>query len=339
MHYSMAVRPSHNRVYTEQAVKLAMAELGSLNLALGGTMRHISPTTLGGADAITWEQDTEADAEELCWLQRLSCAYLCFRQEGEALFPLPLHRISPLQEDLVSIPKYTGRTNEQFTRLMVNCGLLASDFWQLPPERVLLLDPVCGRGTTLLEGLVQGHSVAGVETDKKDVEWLRQYMTRYLQERRWKHTLREENIPGPQGAIGRRYTLQMSPSKESFRDAPVHMDFVRGDTLQTGRYFKPDTFHLLAADLPYGVQHASSVGGQLANRPEDLLRDALPGWKRVLKPGGALAIAWNEKRCSRSRMELLVSQEGLEVCEPPEDGFSHIVDASITRDLLIAVKR
>ncbi|MGI6316586.1 MAG: hypothetical protein ACOX17_08000 [Christensenellales bacterium] len=173
MQYVMAVRPSHNRVYTGQAVKLAIAELDSLNISLGGRLQHISPAVLGGADAVTWEQKFPMDNEEMRWLQRLSSAYLCFRKEGKALYPLSLQFISPLQEDLVSIPKYVGRTNEQFTRLMVNCGLLASDFWQLTPDEVLLLDPVCGRGTTLLEGLVQGHSVAGIETDKKDVEWLR----------------------------------------------------------------------------------------------------------------------------------------------------------------------
>ncbi|MGI6316587.1 MAG: hypothetical protein ACOX17_08005 [Christensenellales bacterium] len=115
-------------------------------------------------------------------------------------------------------------------------------------------------------------------------------MKRYLQEHRWKHTVREENIPGSQGTIGRRYTFHMSPDKESFRNAPVCMDFIRGDTLLTSRYFKPDTFHLLAADLPYDVQHGSTVNGRLAPKPEELLKDALPGWKRVLKTGGGLAI-------------------------------------------------
>jgi hypothetical protein len=38
-------------------------------------------------------------------------------------------------------------------------------------------------------------------------------------------------------------------------------------------------------------------------------------------------------------MERLVSLEGLDVYEPPKEGFSHTVDTSITRNLLIAVKR
>ena len=74
--------------------------------------------------------------------------------------------------DLITIPKYAGKTNEQFTKLLLNLTILLA---RRPRRRMLdaqlvVLDPLCGRGTTLNQALMYGYDAIGIEIDGKDVE-------------------------------------------------------------------------------------------------------------------------------------------------------------------------
>ena len=52
------------------------------------------------------------------------------------------------------MPKYKGKTNEAFTMHLINQALCAA---KLPEGRpVTLLDPMCGRGTTLFQAVNRG---------------------------------------------------------------------------------------------------------------------------------------------------------------------------------------
>ena len=65
----------------------------------------------------------------------------------------------------------------------------------------------------------------------------------------------------------------------------------------------------------------------------------MPVWRSVLRPGGALGIAWNTHGLSREDLTALCAGAGLEVCD--DDAyrrFAHRVDAGIHRDLLVARK-
>ena len=71
-----------------------------------------------------------------------------------------------------------------------------------------------------------------------------------------------------------------------------------------------------------------------------LLGEALPVWVDQLKLGGALGISWNTYGLSREDLAALMDHNGLEVCTGEQWlGFAHRVDASINRDLMVAVKR
>jgi tRNA G10 N-methylase Trm11 len=92
---------------------------------------------------------------------------------------------------------------------------------------------------------------------------------------------------------------------------------------------KARSVDLIVGDLPYNVVHK-------AGTPTEFLREALPGWVELLKPGGALGLSWNVHLAPREVAEKLLAQAGLEVLEP--GGFEHWVDQGITRDILVARK-
>jgi hypothetical protein len=91
--------------------------------------------------------------------------------------------------------------------------------------------------------------------------------------------------------------------------------------------------HLIVTDLPYGIQHRGELSG--------LLGSALPIWASLLRPGGAIAMAWESARFRREDMLGLVrSVTGLRaLIDPPYDQMTHRVDRVIKqRDVLVAVR-
>ena len=113
------------------------------------------------------------------------------------------------------------------------------------------------------------------------------------------------------------------------------------DTLNTRAVHKASSMDAVVTDAPYGVQHASrnvtGRGVRLARNPIDLLREAVPVWVDVLRPGGALGIAWNTHVAERDDALAVLAAAGLEVLD---DGayraFPHRVDQAIQRDVLVA---
>ncbi|MEM9986259.1 MAG: SAM-dependent methyltransferase, partial [Bacteroidota bacterium] len=62
-----------------------------------------------------------------------------------------------------------------------------------------------------------------------------------------------------------------------------------------------------------------------------------PAWKAVMKPGAALALAWNLRVASRKAIATALESAGLQVLDgSPFDQFAHQVDRSIRRDLIVA---
>ena len=62
--------------------------------------------------------------EQMMWaLGRLSGFYAAFQREHDRLRPIEVRTPDLFDDDLVTIPKYPGKTNEQFTRLLINITL------------------------------------------------------------------------------------------------------------------------------------------------------------------------------------------------------------------------
>src|SRR3712207_4062363 len=87
--YALLLAPSANRVYAEQAARLATAELAAFAPVLSSGLDGIEITTLGGVEYLTFR--TDLAARDVAYLSNLSAAYALFEQvEDELLRPLTM---------------------------------------------------------------------------------------------------------------------------------------------------------------------------------------------------------------------------------------------------------
>ena len=347
--YTFLVLPSHNRVYTDAAPALVRAELAVLGAALpdgGIDEESVAETVTGGVPYVTFEAG-ELTQRDVDLLANLSSLYALYEvTDGELLRPVPLRRLDRFDDDLLTILKYQGKTNEQFTKLLLNVTLASSAFaGEIATRRLVVLDPLCGRGTTLNQALMYGFDACGADIDARDVEAYAAFIRRWLKDKRLKHRADFSPVRRDRKVVARRLTAEFAAAKDEYKAGDVQrLEVVETDTARIGEFFRPASADLVVADLPYGVQHGSHATGQVGGRtlsrsPLDLLRAAAPVWAKALRPGGALGISWNTLVARREDAASALAAARLEVLDSaPYRAFRHRVDHAITRDILVARK-
>lgn len=332
--YAILTLPSANRVYGAAAATLARAEVHMVGSTLAQAPAGIRVDTMGGVEYLRFSTPEPLDAGDRAAIANLSATYALFAVDAAGhLEPLPVDPTAVFDSDLVTIQRYPGKTNEQFTHLLVNVAVAASDAARRRDGRRLrLLDPLCGRGTTLNRALLYGFDVAGIELNGKDVEAYRTFLVTYLRDHRVKHKVEDATIRRGDGKGAKRFVVAIEPGGRDLR-----VECVRDDTTRAAVHFPTASFDVIATDLPYGIQHGATAGQALARSPIDLLRAALPAWVTVLRRGGSMALAWNLRTAPRPAVEAELVNAGLAVLPPPfDDAFVHRVDRTITRDLVVA---
>ncbi|MBM7791040.1 TRM11 family SAM-dependent methyltransferase [Tenggerimyces flavus] len=334
--YALLVLPAANRVYADATPALTRAELGAV---LGDAVGAAAETTFGGVSYVTFTADLAPDA--IAKLSNLSSVYALFAREGELLRPVELTPLATYDDDLITIPKYAGKTNEHFTKLLLNVTVAASAF--ATAERKLhVFDPLCGRGTTLNQALMYGWDATGMDVDGKDFDAYAAFLKTWLRRKRLKHRADITPVRRERKTLGRRLDVTVSATPELHKaGVSQSLTVVNADTLLGRDVFRASAFDLIVADAPYGVQHGSRAAGQssLSRSPLDLLRKAVPIWVELLRAGGAIGLSWNTHVAPRTDVAELFASSGLTVRdEPPYDGFRHWVDQSIDRDIVVAVK-
>jgi RMKL-like, methyltransferase domain len=333
--YLILLAPSANRVYASEADRLVAAELE----IMFGAHDHpsIGFVTLAGVGYLTLA--TENLDERACSeLGRLSGCYAVFRREHDRLLPIEIRKPDLFDDDLVTIPKYPGKTNEQFTRLLINVTVASLRRTTAGP--VSILDPMCGRGTTLSTAMMLGYNAAGVEVDPKAVEAYAAYLRTYWRRKRLKHSLEVTQVRREGKIMGKRLEAEVIPAGH---ERPIALTVFSGDTRQSAALFGKRRFDAVVADAPYGVVHGSQtdVCGVDAKRDRSvaaLISEALPVWAGQLKTGGALGLSWNTIGLRRERLLEHVVAAGLEPLDfGPYRGFEHRVDSSIRRDIVVAI--
>jgi hypothetical protein len=343
--YAFLILPSHNRVYAEASARLVQAELEVFSAAvLGGGIREVGGADIGGVPYVTFEAD-ELSGRDAALLANLSSLYALFEAGGDGLLrPVPLRRLDRYGDDLITILKYAGKTNEQFTKLLLNVTLLSSAFApQMLTRQFAVLDPLCGRGTTLNQALMYGFDAYGCDTSRRDVEAYAVFIQRWLKDKRLKHQASFAPVRRDRQVVARRLTASFAAAKEDYKAGDVqHLDVVDAETTRLLEFFKPGSADLVVADLPYGVQHASRSGAEgksQARSPLALLTEAAPVWAKALRPGGALGVSWNTFVAGRDEAAAALTGAGLTVLDDsPYLNFRHRVDQAIMRDVLIARK-
>jgi SAM-dependent methyltransferase len=342
--YALLVSPSANRVYARAAADLTVAELGVLaTTVLEGRLGDARREEVAGIEYVGFDGDLDDAA--LARVGNVSTAFALFERPDDDTFrPVALRRLDCLDDDLLTILKYQGKTNELFTKLLLNVTVLASrSADRMLTDRLRVLDPLCGRGTTVNQVLMYGWHATGVERDAHDFDAYAAFLTRWLKDKRLKHTATTAKLRRDGRTLGRRLDVELATSKEAWAGGDtISVSVALADTRETGRVFKAASVDAIVTDAPYGVQHGSHGGPGdegLQRRPLELLEAALPGWVQVLRPGGAVGIAVNLRTCPRDRALALLADAGLEPRDDPAyRGFEHRVDRAITRDLVIATK-
>ncbi|GIH19632.1 TRM11 family SAM-dependent methyltransferase [Rugosimonospora africana] len=339
--YGLLIMPSSNRVYAESSVALTRAELELFSRsALGDRISGIAPEVIGGVRYVTFDADG-LDARDTAYLANLSSGYALFAIEGELLRPIPLHPLDRFDDDLITIQKYAGKTNEQFTKLLLNATLLSTAFaGEFLERRFRVLDPLCGRGTTLNQAMMYGFDAAGIELDPKDFESYSAFISTWLKRKRIKHQIEAGPVRRERRIVARRIQVTLAANKEDYRAGETQrLDVVQADTTRAGEFFRNGTFDAVVADAPYGVQHGSHTARGLARSPLDLLAAATPVWAGLLRAGGALGVSWNTYVARREDALKVLIDAGLEPAQDqPYLDFRHRVDQAIIRDIIVARK-
>jgi hypothetical protein len=299
----MLLAPSANRVYTQSSAALAVAEMKAFGV-------QAETTVLGGHSYVEFDGDASR-------LGNLSSAYAFFERQGELLKPIEVSTLDKFDDDLLTIQKYAGKTNEHFTKLLLNVTALASDHDFLS-HRFVVLDPVAGRGTTLNQALMYGWDAIGIEIDRKDVDAYEAFVKTYLRRKRIKHTADMTPVRREGKRLGRRF--------EAVIDGTQRLTMFEADTTRARQLMKANSVDLIVGDLPYGVVHSA----------RDLLKTALPQWVELLRRGGAIGVSWNTHHAPREQAVQLLEAHDLDVVD--DGGFAHRVDQGITRDIVVARK-
>jgi hypothetical protein len=328
--FAVLVLPSANRVYARSGPSLLAAELQALDdLALGGRLTDVEVTELAGTPYVTFSGDL--DAEAMAVVSNLSAVYALFAWDGDHLLPLTPTRLDRWDDDLVTIQRYPGKTNEHLTRLVLNLTIAAaagSDAFT-GAARPRVLDPLCGRGTTLNAAVLCGLDTAGIDEDAKDVDAYLHFFTTWLKDKRAKHTSRR---------TGTRTQLSFAADKDAQR-AGLGQEVVvaADDTAHVVEHLGKSSVDAIVTDLPYGVRHGSSGASGLRRGPADLLTAALPVWRSVLRPNGAIGLSWNTKVLPRVDLVHALTDAGFTVVEGDAFlRFAHRVDQAIDRDVVVA---
>lgn len=264
-----------------------------------------------------------------------SLTYELFACEGELLRPLRGRAEAYLGHDLPAILKYKGKTNEQFTHLVMNLALYSAEFDAEKAGRIRYADPMCSRGTSLFLAVNRGWDADGIDLSGADLKELNVFFKRYLEYHRFKHRIEKKSctIKNAKPAPMTQYVFADTPDRFRAGES-VQMRVAETDCGRLAACFGKNRYHILTADLPYGVQHGA--GGETF---EALLARVLPLWRDALVPGGAMALSFNTNTLKTQTLRALMEQSGLRVQSGGlYDGLSHWVEQAVTRDVTVAIR-
>ena len=327
MLYAYQLRAHANARYQQSMLTLSHRELRCM-LQACDISAEVEQRFLGGAPFLCFEAP-ELTPMQRAFLQRLSGLYMTAALEGDLLRPLDrVQTPAFLPQDMPEILKYKGKTNADFTQLMINLALAAGGQWQNIHPRIA--DPICGKGTALYCALIRGADAVGVDTDQKSLQEASAFTQKWLQYHRIKHAPARESrtLSGGRNAPVTRFSITDGKQTQE-------LILIRADTRDTGSLLKKSLAHALVADLPYGVQHAPRENGRM-DTLEGLIREALPAWRQALLPGCCAAIAFNSYTLKRDTLARAAEEAGFAaVTDPLYADFSHWVEQAVNRDVLV----
>lgn len=308
MRLSILLTPLARGAWFAQAHAVALAELRLHFPAAEPVLR-----TGGGLDLV----DVDLPEAALPQVARLACVQGVFARDDGGLRPLlDLPRLS-LPDGLVYGAKYRGKTNELVTQLALNVALAHA----APDPAPRVLDPMAGRGTTLLWALRYGLDARGIERDPRAIDDLQRHVRRQTKLHRLKHRLTV-------GQIGKKRRDQRGRFLELTLGGPT-LRLVTGDSRDARELLNRERYTAVVTDLPYGIQHTGPRGKR---DPLDEVAACAPGWAESLRPGGCMVLVFNALLPRREALVRVIAATGL--VEQPFR-VPHRMSESILRDLAV----
>ncbi len=335
MLYTFGLHKHVNIKYRESASRLARYELLCMLDHLG-VRTDIHERQLGGAPFLCFESRL-LSPQELSFLASHSSVWFMAESVNGLLSPIAFDSPFYLPDDLPEVLKYKGKTSVPFTSLMLNVAL--SLCRELPAASdTVILDPLCGKGTSCFCALQRGMNAVGLDLDQRDVKETADYFTRYLKLHMLKHTVQSRSETFQRHAVPVT-DFFFADTKEHFQTSDRR--FLRlgcGDTSLVPALTRHSAPHLILADLPYGIQHAPQTGSH-AEPFRRLLSRALPVWAAVLRKGGVLALSFNTLTLPVHTVIDAMEHAGLHpFTDDRVSHFRHEVEQAIVRDVVFAGK-
>jgi len=308
MALKLLVDPRARGAYFADAVTVARAELEAVLPGVEATVDERSTVTF---------LDVPLGAERAPALARLSFVQAVFAADGPTLHLIDAAPDHVLPPELVWGAKYRGKTHELLTQLALNLAIAACE-----REPTTLLDPMAGRGTTLLWGVRYGLEAWGLEKDGQALDHLQRHLKRQTKLHRLKHDLTRGGKAGRDGAF-----LDIR-----FPTTHGRLRLTIGDSRHAPKWLQGKRFDLVVADLPYGVQFVGPGG---TRNPVKTVAACAQGWADSLQPGGAIVLAYNRLLPAREQLAAPFVAAGLTLhaTEAP-----HRMSESILRDVLVLTK-
>ena len=333
MKYFFQVAPHPNPYYGQAVEQLAAVELSAMLQGLSIPCR-VDRLRLGGSLFLAFETPEPLTAEMLQGLAAHSSLLLLAQEENGLLRPLDTERNGYLPRSLADIPRYKGKTGASFTRMMINCALVAAG---RPGDRpALVFDPMCGRGTTLFCALELGLDAAGMDVDRDELREAMHYFEAFLERARLKHTLRQQGRTAGRTSVPEA-VYQLADTKAHWQSEDRRtLTFWQGDGALAEVLMKKRPADVLVADLPYGVQHAPMDGSRTTS-PAQLLKRLAPAWLKAVRPGGAAAVSFNTMTLPRDQALAALRDGGwIPLENDPFGPQPHRLEQAVIRDLILA---
>jgi len=337
MKYAFLLKPHANARYRASLSKLAKAETACLLKAWDIPCEDLKDEIIGGEPFITFTAPELTGGAFAALTGQSGICFAAERTEDGLLLPLRRPEDGFIPAELPHILKYKGKTNPDFTFLMLHTAKAASAFAKRE-DRLTVLDPMCGKGTSLFCALCEGHNAVGIETAKPSLQEADSFLERFLQTERLKYKKSASSLP-VKGKALRKTRYEIAPDAKAQKEGNVQtLEWTGADAALTGEIVKKESCHLVICDLPYGVQHAPKENGGMSTLTE-LLDRVLPGCARAMVKGGAMALSFNLNTLKRADAEAAMEKAGLRpLTEAPFNDFAHWVEQAVDRDIVTGVK-
>lgn len=306
--YRVLLNPASKSAYFAEYIQVAKAEL---ELCFEGC--DFLHEKIGTMDFFK----VSLSLDQVAKVAEMSSVYGIFEEDGSSWVPMEIIPDFKCHPDFVFGSKFKGKTNELLTQMMVNSvkSLVKVD------GGLKILDPMCGRGTTLMWAMAYGIECRGIEKDPRSIEDIERNCKKWhkIHKAGWKFA---EGFIGTKNKAGIGRYFQGSSQGSSFKH-------VIGDSKDCVSLLKGEKFSGIISDLPYGIQHRAD---SQARNPMGTLQICVPEWIKLLKSGGVMCLSYNTYMPKKKEMVTFLQEQGL--TQIPFDA-THRVSESILRDIVL----